>query len=58
MSLRFTIPLVLAFVCLTAPAWADYEAGAVAYKRGDYATALHEWQPLAERGHATALPAH
>jgi TPR repeat protein len=25
-----------------------------AYGRGDYATALREWQPLAERGHADA----
>ncbi len=39
---------------LTAPAWADYNAGVAAYKRGDYATALREWRPLAEQGNAGA----
>ena len=33
---------------------ADYEAGVDAYKRGDYATALREFQPLAEQGDADA----
>jgi TPR repeat protein len=37
-----------------APTWADFEAGMDAYGRGDYATALREWRPLAERGHAGA----
>ncbi|HBK79264.1 MAG TPA: hypothetical protein DDZ83_06205, partial [Nitrospinae bacterium] len=31
-----------------------YQEGLDAYKRGDYATALKEWRPLAERGHAVA----
>ncbi len=35
---------------LTAPAWAGFDEGEEAYKRGDYATALREWRPLAERG--------
>ncbi len=39
---------------LTAPAWAGFDEGMAAYKRGDYATALREWRPLAEQGHATA----
>ncbi len=52
MSLRFTIALVLSFVCLAAPTWADYKAGEDAYNGGDYATALREWRPLAEQGHA------
>ena len=33
---------------------AAFNAGAAAYKRGDYATALREWRPLAEQGHAKA----
>ncbi len=35
---------------LTAPAWAGFNEGVVAYKRGDYATALREWHPLAKQG--------
>ena len=53
-SFRFAIAPVLSIICLAAPAWADFEAGADAYHRGDYATALHEWQPLAELGNAAA----
>ncbi len=37
---------------LTAPAWAGWDEGFAAYKRGDYATALREWRPLAEQGMA------
>ena len=33
---------------------ADFQAGLEAYKRGDYATALEEWRPLAEQGLARA----
>ena len=33
---------------------ADFEAGVEAYKRGDYATALREFRPLAEQGHVVA----
>lgn len=32
----------------------DLKKGLKAYKRGDYATALKEWRPLAEAGHAGA----
>jgi hypothetical protein len=39
MSFRFTIVHVLSIVCLTVPAWADYQAGMDANNRGDYATA-------------------
>lgn len=53
-SFRFVIALVLSFVCFTAPAWADNmavkEAYALALERGDYATAMSELRPLAERG--------
>jgi hypothetical protein len=52
--LRFPIALVLSMVCLVVPAWADFQAGMDAYNRGDYATALREWRPLAEQGDAHA----
>jgi hypothetical protein len=49
---------VLSFVCFTAPVWADNKAVKEAYdfalERGDYATAMHELRPLAERGLAVA----
>jgi len=54
MPLRFSIALVLSLVCPVVPAWADYQAGIAANNRGDYATALREWRPLAEQGHAVA----
>ena len=54
MLLRFPIALVFLFVCLVVPAWADYQAGMDANNRGDYATALREWRPLAEQGDALA----
>ncbi len=54
MSLLRSIALVLSIVCPTAPAWADFKTGVDAYQRGDYATALSEWQPLAEQGQAVA----
>ncbi len=39
---------------LTAPGWAGLDEGAAAYIRGDYATAIREWRPLAEQGNADA----
>ncbi len=39
---------------LTAPASAGLDEGVAAYKRGDYATALREWRPLAKQGYAKA----
>jgi len=54
MPRRFTSTLVLSFVFLATPAWADYQAGMDASNRGDYATALREWRPLAELGIAPA----
>jgi len=38
-------------VTLTVPVLAqDFDKGLDAYRRGDYAAALQEWRPLAERG--------
>ena len=39
---------------LTAPAWAGFEEGEAPYNRGDYATAIREFRPLAEQGDAYA----
>ena len=36
------------------PAWAGLDEGNAAYERGDYATALQEYHPLAKRGDARA----
>jgi TPR repeat protein len=46
-----TAALIILF---TLPAWADFQDGWNAYERGDYATALQEWQPLADQGDASA----
>jgi TPR repeat protein len=54
MSLRSPLVLVFSLVCLVVPAWADFQAGMDANIRGDYATALREWRPLAEQGDALA----
>ena len=45
---------VFAVILLTAaaPARADYAAGAAAYQKGDYATALAEWTAMADAGDA------
>lgn len=53
-ALRFPVALVVSIVCLVVPAWADFQAGMDANNRGDYATALREWRPLAEQGDALA----
>ncbi len=49
-----TVMLAMIIVLVAAPAGADFEAGVEAYNRGDYATALKEWRPLAEQGDAVA----
>ncbi len=54
-SLALIASLYVGFTLgLTAPAWAGFEEGKAAYNRGDYATALREWRPLAEQGNAIA----
>jgi len=52
--LQLPIALVLSIICLVVPAWADFQAGMDAYNRGDFATALREWRPLADQGDARA----
>ncbi len=48
-------PVVLILLLGTGtPAFADFQKGLDAVNRGDFATALKEWKPLAEQGHAEA----
>ena len=52
-----TMTRFLLIVVLLLPisvAVADFEKGLNAYFKGDYATALLEWRPLAEQGYAAA----
>ncbi len=49
-----TLMLAAVLVLVAAPAWADLKAGVEAYHRGDYATALTEFRPLAQQGDADA----
>ena len=61
-KLTRTICLTLAVLLgSTGTSWgADFNKGLVAaYESGDFATALREWRPLAEQGHADAqCPVH
>ena len=56
--MRRLLPILLTIAVFLGSAgegWsADYRKGVDAAKRGDFATALREWKPLAEQGHATA----
>ena len=52
---RFVALCFVAVAFATAPAFsADFQTGLDAYKKGDFATALLEFQPLAEQGNASA----
>ena len=55
---NLTATIFLTFVVLLfspTEGWsADFQKGLDAYNRGDYATALREWKPLAEQGVASA----
>jgi TPR repeat protein len=48
---KFALLLSLFSLCGLA---ADFQAGLEAYNKGDFATALKEWQPLAEQGDANS----
>ena len=55
MNRLLILPVLLLTLLVGTPAFsADYQKGAVAYKSGDYATALREWTPLAKQGDASA----
>ncbi len=53
---RFILFAFVVGLCLfvSHPAFAGYDEGLSAYNRGDYATALREWKPLALKGDANA----
>ena len=54
---RLTFIVLLAgagLVLILALLLGDWDKGLTAYKKGDYATALREWQPFAEQGFADA----
>jgi TPR repeat protein len=51
---RTAIGLVLALLVALPAIAQDFQKGMVAYKRGDYATALREFRPLAMKGDAVA----
>jgi TPR repeat protein len=53
MTIRLLLSLVVVALC-PAPLWAGFDEGVAAYGRGDYATTLKEWRPLAEQGDPTA----
>ena len=51
-TLCLTIAVLLGSVEVS---WsADYKRGLTAARSGDFVTALREWTPLAEQGHANA----
>jgi TPR repeat protein len=50
----YLFPLTVFVFLLTPLAHADFQAGLDAYDRGDYTTAVKEWQPLAEAGNGEA----
>ena len=45
---------VLLSLVLAVQAWAGFDEGVAASNRGDYATAVREWLPLAEQGYVNA----
>ena len=52
----FLLPLFALVVMFAVPVGgamgADYQTGLDAYKKRDYATALRDWEPLAQQGNA------
>ncbi len=49
-----TILIILLCLLTSLSVSADFQKGVEASQRGDYATALREWKPLAEQGDASA----
>ena len=55
MNRLLILPVLLLTLLVGTPAFsADFQKGLTAYESGDYATALREWEPLAEQGDADA----
>lgn len=53
---RIIAGVVLTLMLTGGAAAGPVEEGVAAYKRGDYATALRLWRPLAEQGDPRARP--
>jgi hypothetical protein len=53
-KLGLVVVVVALFLSASQSAWGGFQEGLDAARRGDYATALKEWRPLAEQGHASA----
>lgn len=53
-AIRYSLAVMAVTVLWSTPSWAGVKEGVEAAQRGDYATALKEWHPLAEQGDATA----
>ncbi len=51
---NFVALLIVWVAFATAPAFADFQKGYDAFDKGDYATALREFQPLAKQGDASS----
>jgi TPR repeat protein len=51
---KILLLLILSILLFCAPAFADFAKGLDAAQRGDYATAMKEWKPLAEQGDSSA----
>ena len=49
-AMRKIIAGTVLLIALAAPTRAGWDEGLAAYNRGDYATALREWRPIAEQG--------
>jgi uncharacterized protein len=49
-ALGFSLLLATVSICYSQ----DYVKGSIAYRNGDFATALREWRPLADQGNADA----
>ena len=55
--IRTTINFLLAIaisVWISTPVWAGYEEGKAAFDKGDYESALEQFEPLAESKNANA----
>ena len=51
---KYIIAVLISLVAMPVAFASDLKAGDTAYKKGDFKTALHHWQPLAEQGNKDA----
>ena len=53
-ALKLCLTIAVLFGCMGVTASADFQKGLDAYRGGDFAAALREWIPLAEKGDVAA----